>query len=155
MQSLTAGLDPAEAARLREAMAEPAGQVDPAALSPAARTVYPLLTRLTIDEVESATDALPQALRDRLDALSPMAYLPNLRSPIIVLMHAHDDSVIPRTESLQLRDALADRPGLRYTEFIMFKHLDPSKVQMRILPLLRELGRFYLALYPMFRGGTG
>ncbi len=37
----------------------------------------------------------------------------------------------------------------------MFKHLDPSKVQMHLLPLLRELWRFSLALYPMFRQAAG
>jgi hypothetical protein len=74
---------------------------------------------------------------------------------VIVLMHDHDDPVIPRTESLALRDALASRPGLHYTEFTMFKHLDPSRVNLPLLPLLRELGRFYLAMYPIFRRAAG
>lgn len=155
VHSLTAGLDEAEAARLREAMAAPDGMVDPSKLSPAGRRILPLLGRLSTDEVDDAIAALPPALLRDLDAASPLTHLPDLRAPLIVLMHDHDDPVIPRTESLRLRDALADRPALRYTEFTMFKHLDPSKVQMRPLPLLRELGRFYLAMYPIFRRAAG
>lgn len=66
-------------------------------------------------------------------------------------MHDHDDPVIPMSESVRLRDALAGRAGVHYTEFVMFKHLDPTKVRLHLLPLLRELGRFYLALYAVFR----
>lgn len=155
VQSLTAHLDPAEAAWLREAMAEPSGDIDPTGLSPAGRQVLPLLGPLSTEEVDDAIAALPPALLRDLDAASPLTHLDGLRAPLIVLMHDHDDPVIPRTESLRLRDALATRPGLRYTEFTMFRHLDPSKVQMRLPPLLRELGRFYLAMYPIFRRAAG
>jgi dienelactone hydrolase len=154
VHSLTAHLEPIEAARLREAMAEPTGRVDPGGLSPEARVVYPLLTALTLDEVRAALNVLPQELRDRLDAMSPLSYLPGLRAPLLVLMHDRDDPVIPIDESKLLWAALAGRPGLRCTEFTMFKHLDPTKVKLRIPQLLRELNRFYRSLYPIFRQTT-
>jgi dienelactone hydrolase len=155
VQTLTTGLGPDEAARLREALAERDGQVDPRTLSPEGQAVYPLLTALSADQVEAALQALPRALQDRLEAMSPLRYLPDLHAPLVVLMHDRDDSVIPIEESKRLRDALIGRSGVRYTEFVMFKHLDPTKVQLHLFPLLRELGRFYLALYPVFRRAAG
>jgi dienelactone hydrolase len=154
LHSLTAHLAPDEATTLRAAFSDPDGTIDPDELTPVGRQILPLLMRLTEAEVDAAIEALPRELRARLDAMSPERYLPDLHAPLVVLMHDHDDPVIPRTESLRLRDALAGRPGLRYTEFTMFRHLDPSKVKMRLPALLRELGRFYLALYPVFRHAT-
>ena len=42
-------------------------------------------------------------------------------------------------------------PAVRYTEFTMFKHLDPTKVRLPLVALARELGKFYLFVYPVFR----
>ena len=151
VHSLTTHLEPAEAERLREAMAEPTGHVEPDELSADARFVYPLLTALTLEEARAALGRLPQELRDRLDAMSPLSCLPDLHAPLLVLMHDLDDPVIPIGESKQLWAALAGRPGLRCIEFTMFKHLDPTKVKLHVPQLLRELARFYLALYPIFR----
>jgi hypothetical protein len=151
VHSLTAGLAPAESDRLRTELAEPDGMLDPTTLSPQGRAVRRLLARLPVDQVGPAIEALPPELRTRLDAMSPDRCVANLRAPLVILMHDHDDPVIPRTESLALRDALAGHPGLRYTEFVMFKHLDPSRVTLGPLPLLRELARFCRALYPLFR----
>jgi hypothetical protein len=51
-----------------------------------------------------------------------------------------------------LRAALSATAGrLRYTEFTMFEHMDPTKRQLPLLRLARELGKFYGALYPVFR----
>jgi acetyl esterase/lipase len=151
VHSLTAVLEPDEATLLRDALAERNGPFEPHGLSATGRAIYPLLTALTADQAETALRQLPPALQARLDALSPIKYLPDLHAPLIVLMHDRDDPVIPQGESLRLRDALADRPGVQYTEFVMFKHLDPTKVHLHLLPLLRELGRFSVALYPVFR----
>jgi hypothetical protein len=151
VHSLTEHLEPSEAARLREAMAEPTGHVDADELSTESRIIYPLLTALTLDEVQAALDRLPPELRERLDAMSPLACLPDLHAPLLVLMHDRDDPVIPIGESKLLWDALAGRPGVRTTEFTMFKHLDPTKVKLHIPQLVRELARFYLSLYPIFR----
>jgi hypothetical protein len=151
VHTLTADLESEEAVRLRAALAEPDGALDPASLSPAGRAVYPLLTALTDDQFEPALHQLPTTLRERLDAMSPLTYVADLRVPVVVLMHDQDDPVIPQAESVCLREALAGRADVRYTVFVMFKHLDPAKVRLALLPLLRELARFCRALYPMFR----
>lgn len=152
---LTADLESKEATLLREALAQPDGKLNPDLLSPTGQLVYPLLTTLTTAEAETALRRLPPSLQRRLELLSPVTYLADLRAPVIALMHDRDDPVIPITETERLRDALANRTGVRFTNFMMFKHLDPTKVRLRPLPLLRELGKFYLALYPMFRRAAG
>jgi hypothetical protein len=154
VHSMTAVLDAEEATKLREAFADPTGQLDSSELSELGQVIAPLLVEMSSEQAESEFSRLPPELQARFDAMSPMSYLEDLEAPLISLMHDRDDPVIPPSESEALRDALADRPGLRYTEFIMFKHLDPTKVQLHLLPLLRELGRFVLALYPTFRRVT-
>ena len=66
-------------------------------------------------------------------------------------MHDRDDHVIPVSESRALRDALSDHPGLRYTEFTVFRHLDPTKGSPPPLYLARELWRFARAIHPLFQ----
>ena len=70
---------------------------------------------------------------------------------MIGLLHDRPDLVIPVGESRHLWSALGGRPGVRYTEFTMFDHMDPTKVRLPLVRLCRELGKFYLALYPVFR----
>jgi hypothetical protein len=67
-----------------------------------------------------------------------------------VLLHDRDDPVIPLSESHCLRDELVDRGGLHYTEFTVFKHLDPTKSNPKPIALARELVRFARAIYPLF-----
>jgi hypothetical protein len=89
-------------------------------------------------------------MQEWLNAMSPMTYLPDVRAPLIVLLHDRDDPVIPVAESRQLRDALAGRGGVHYTEFTVFKHLDPTRSHPSPLALARELVRFARAMYPLF-----
>ena len=58
--------------------------------------------------------------------------------------------VIPVGESRRLRDALSDRGPVSYTEFTVFKHLDPTKGHPSPIALARELVRFGRAIYPVF-----
>jgi hypothetical protein len=67
---------------------------------------------------------------------------------VLVILHDRGDAVIPVGESRQLRSALAGRAGVRYTE-LGFQHLSPFG--MAPFRLLRELGKFYRAIYPVFR----
>ena len=151
VRSLTAVLAPDEAARLRIACADRGGQVDAGALSQDGRAVYPLLTALDVGSAEAALGQLSTAQQERLDAMSPLAYVADIRAPLILLAHDRDDAVIPIGESQRLRAALSGRAGVRYTEFRMFKHLDPTKVRLPLVALARELGKFYLFVYPVFR----
>jgi dienelactone hydrolase len=151
VRSLTAVLEPAEADRIRNALNDEGESIDPRELSEDGMAVYPLLMSLDVDEADAALQELPNPMQERLNSMSPMTYLDNIHAPLIVLCHDRDDQVIPIDESRRLWSALSHRPGVQYTEFVMFKHLDPSKVKLSVLPLVRELARFYLAMYPLFR----
>src|SRR6266536_1978017 len=67
-------------------------------------------------------------------------------------LHDRDDAVVPVGESRSLRDALAGRSGVRYTEFTVFRHMDPSKGKPSPIALVRELAGFGGAIYPLFDG---
>ena len=83
----------------------------------------------------------------RLDAMSPMECLMDIRAPLVVLAHDVDDAVIPIEESRGLVTAFSARAGVRFTELTMFKHLYPTKVH---LPPV-ELAAFVRSVYPIFR----
>ena len=91
------------------------------------------------------------ALHARLAALSPLQYVPDIQAPLLVVLHDRDDLVIPVGESRRLRAALAGRTGVSYTEFTLFQHMDPTKGRLSPLGLMRQLGRFFHAVYPVFR----
>jgi len=150
VHSVTALLDSNEAELLRDACAQRQGEVDESRLSDAGRVVLPLLGALEPEEAENALRRLPPALCERLSAMSPINYISDIRAPLIVLLHDRDDPVIPVGESRCLRAALSDRDGVHYTEFTVFKHLDPTKGNPKPIPLARELVRFALAIYPLF-----
>jgi len=151
VRTLTDVLEPGEAERLRTACAERGGSLDGCDLSTEGLAVYSLLTALDTSAVEAALDRLPTAMRERLEAMSPIRHLRDIHAPLILLAHDCDDPVIPIGESRRLVAALDGRAGVRYTEFRMFKHLDPSKVRLPLVALARELAKFYRAVYPMFR----
>ncbi len=151
VRSLTAPLDRSEAELLRNAFSDRTGHLDGHDLSEAGRAVYRLLSATDVDEAEAALQRLPPAMQERLTAMSPMSYLQDLHAPLIVLGHDRDDVVIPVSESRRLRSALSGRPGVHYTEFGMFQHMDPTKRKLSPLRLVRELGKFYLCVYPLFR----
>ncbi|MEK6206628.1 MAG: hypothetical protein AABM32_03210 [Chloroflexota bacterium] len=151
VQSMTAVLDTSEAELLRAALAEPTGSVDIAALSGDGRAIYPLLTALDANGAEQALQRLPAKLRERLDALSPIGYLKEIRAPLITIAHDRDDAVIPVDESRQVWSALAGRAGVHYTELGMFQHMDPTKKRVSPLVMVRELAKFYHLVYPLFR----
>jgi hypothetical protein len=151
VRSLTDVLDPVEAEEIRTASSNEFESRQLCVHSDEAKAVIPLLTRLDVVQADAALRELPAPMRNRLDAMSPLNYIDDVQAPLIVLCHDRDDPVIPIDESRQLWSALSRRAGVHYTEFVMFKHLDPSKVKLSLLPLMREFARFYLAMYPLFR----
>ena len=150
VRSVTDTLAPHEAERLR-ADGSTDGEIDPAELSGDGRAVYALLTARDRDAAELALQALPQAMRRRLDAMSPLQHIGDIKAGLILVGHDRDDLVIPVGESRRLASALRARAGAKYTEYAMFQHADPTKRKLSPLRLIRELRRFYLSLYPMFR----
>jgi hypothetical protein len=150
VHSLTALLEGGEAERLRSAFVTERGHLDDCDLSADGQAVYALLTALSEDAAETALHGLPSIMQERLTALSPMNYLKDIQSPLIVLLHDCGDPVIPVGESRQLRTALAQHAGVQYTE-MQFHHLDPVKGKLPLFRLVRELGKFFRAVYPIFR----
>jgi hypothetical protein len=150
VHSLTDTLAPAEAERLRDAFASEGGQFDGGALSADGQAVFSLLTAPDVDAADTAHHGLPPVMQERLAALSPVNHLKDLHAPLIVLLHDRGDQVIPVGESRRLVSALSGRVGMQYTE-MGFQHLDPEKGKLPLPRLMRELGRFLLAVYPLFR----
>ena len=150
VHSVTALLEPGEAERLRSAFANESGHFDDRDLSADGQAVYSLLTARDEDDAETALHRLPPIMGERLAALSPLNYLQDIHAPLIVLLHDRGDQVIPVGESRRLHSALVGHAGVHYTE-MQFSHLDPVKGKLPLFRLLRELGKFFLAMYPMFR----
>jgi len=150
VHSLIALLEPGEAERLRSALANEEGHLDSRGLSAEGQAVYALLTARDADDAETALYCLPPIMQERLAALSPLNYLKNLHAPLIVLLHDRGDQVIPVGESRRLRSALGGHAGVHYTE-MLFQHLDPVKGKLPLFRLVQQLGKFFLAVYPLFR----
>lgn len=126
----------------------PPGHVEPSALSADGRAALRLLAA-GAEDVEAALGDLPLAAQALLTELSPLSHLDAVRARRIILMHDRFDHVIPVGESRRLRAALAGRPGVTYTELFM-RHLKmPNEFSLR--RIVRELARFFLAWYPLFR----
>jgi fermentation-respiration switch protein FrsA (DUF1100 family) len=90
-------------------------------------------------------------MRERLDAMSPLTHIEDIKAALIIVGHDRDDLVVPVGESRRLAVALSGRAGATYTEYGLFQHADPTKRKLPPVRLVRELRAFYLSLYPMFR----
>lgn len=148
--SMTAFLEPGEAEWLRSEFTSESGHPNPRDLSADGQAVYALLTARDEDEAEAELHHLPLNLRENLDNLSPMNYLKDIHAPLMVLLHDRGDQVIPVGESRRLRSALNGPAEVHYTE-MQFQHLDPVKAKLPLPLLLREFGKIFFAMYPMFR----
>jgi len=150
VHSMTGLLEPDEAEQLRNTFTNGSEHLAGRGLSADGQAVYSLITALNRDEAETALHRLPPIMQERLTALSPMNYLKDIRAPLIVLLHDRGDQVIPVGESRRLHSALAGHAGVHYTE-MQFRHLDPIKAKLPLFHLVREFGKFFYAVYPMFR----
>jgi hypothetical protein len=150
VHSVTAMLEPGEAEQLRSAITNERGHLESEFLSAEGQAVYSLLTAQDQEEAEIALQCLPAVMQERLAALSPLNYLKDIHAPLMILLHDRGDQVIPVGESRRLLPALAGRDGVHYTE-MGFQHLDPVKGKLPFLRLVQELGKFFRAVYPLFR----
>jgi dipeptidyl aminopeptidase/acylaminoacyl peptidase len=151
VRSVTDVLAVKEAELLQRAVLDGTGNVDAQELSSDGRRVYDLLRATDVREVDTALEELPEAMQQRLDAMSPLLYLHDVHAPLIAIGHDRDDLVIPVDESRRLRDALVGRSGVEYTEFAMFEHADPTKRHLSPVRMAQQLMKFYRHIYPMFR----
>ena len=150
IHSMTAFLEPDEAEWFRNVFVNECGPTGSRDLSADGQAVYALLTARDEGDAKAALHRLPPLMQERLAALSPMNYVKDIHAPLIVLLHDRGDQVIPVGESRRLCSTLAKHIGVHYTE-MQFQHLDPVKAKLPLIPLVRELGKFFLAMLPMFR----
>jgi dienelactone hydrolase len=150
IHSVTATLEPSEAEIIRKASTNDDLQISKGKLSEDGMAVYALLTAKSVDDANKALQNLPHSMKNRLGALSPMNYLKDIQAPLIILLHDRGDQVIPVGESQHLVAALAGHSGVHYTE-MQFSHLDPVKGKLPFFRLIRELGKFFRAVYPLFQ----
>jgi dienelactone hydrolase len=150
VHSVTAWLEAVEAERLRSAFATEGGRFDGGELSSDGQAVYSLLTAPDAEQAEAALHRLPAGMQENLSAMSPVNFVKDIHAPLMVFLHDRGDQVIPIDESRRLQPALAGRAGVHYTE-MQFQHLDPTKGKLPLPRLIRELGKFFFAVYPMFR----
>lgn len=99
---------------------------------------------------DAALRSLPPSAREDLDAMSPILHVSDIHAPCIAFGHDRDDVVIPIAESRRLAAALSGREGVRFTEYAMFQHADPTSRHLSPLAFAREVVRFYGSLYPLF-----
>ncbi len=150
VQGMTAWLEPGEAESLRNVFEKGNSPLDPRSLSAGGQAIYSLLAGPDENGAEIALHNLPPNMQALFPILSPLNYIKDVRTPLIVLLHDRGDPVIPVGESRRLNAALSGRSGVHYTE-MQFHHLDPSKGKLPLPRLMRELGKFLGAMYPMFR----
>jgi hypothetical protein len=148
IHSLTADLEPVEAVQLRKHFSSGEEQLEIARLSVQGRTIYELLSNPDAECAREIIIRLPGKFQADLSAMSPVNCAKNIQSPLIILLHDRGDKVIPVGESRRLHDLLASRTGVHYTE-LHFQHLNPANLPM--FRLIREMVRFYLALFPLFK----
>ena len=150
VHSVTVTLEPDEAEKIREASTNADVHLTGSKLSADGRAVYALLTAKNVGDAEKALQNLPHIMQERLSAMSPMNYLQDIQAPLIILLHDRGDQVIPVGESQRLVAALAGQSGMHYTE-MQFSHLDPVKGKLPFFRLVGEFGKFFRAIYPLFR----
>jgi acetyl esterase/lipase len=111
-------------------------------LSPDAQTVLRLASRPSWDEALALWEALPASARADWQTLSPRAVVQDIRT-FLVIMHDVSDPYIPAIESRRLAAALPPNVPRRVSEFNIFRHVMPSRIEDPVT-LVVDLTRLYL-----------
>jgi len=118
-----------------------------AALTPGGRDAYDFLSNRDPERVTELIERLPAAFLADMRALSPSLRLDGIQAEIFIL-HDRSDRFIPYVESRRLRDRLAGRPNLHYTELTVFEHVEPHS-EKGALALFLDGSRLYFRLYQL------
>ena len=148
-----------ERERLRAAFVDtpsaPLSESEIAALSDEAAAVRAMLSgdAKTPREALALIDRLSESSRAKLAAISPSSALGDLSARVLI-MHDREDALVPSEESRRLAAALAERGDFHYTEFSLFRHLDPTRP---VSPPVyaREVAKLYLHMYRVLRESRG
>ena len=126
-EALTAALD-AFAASGRAPPADPA--LVPRLDSAAAKAVYALLTAGSLEGARQVMGALPAAVREMLDGLSPIRHLSAIHADAFV-MYDTGDTYVPYGQSVELADGLRPLGRLaRSSQFRLFDHVEAKGVDL-------------------------
>ena len=120
-----------------------------AALSPAAKVVYELLSGPDLARARTLVDSLPASALATLEAISPISNIQNLKARVLI-MHDKEDTLVPSEESRRFADALPAESNTYYTEFSLFQHLDPTRPVSPPI-YVKELWKLYLHMYNVLR----
>jgi hypothetical protein len=94
-------------------------------LSPEAKSLLEIFTASSPDEFRKRLNDGPEALRRRLDALSPSRFVQQIQAPII-LVHGINDPAIPAQQAVKLAEAArANGLDCSLTILRMYGHVHP------------------------------
>ncbi|MBI4201362.1 MAG: hypothetical protein HY531_03610 [Chloroflexi bacterium] len=130
----------------------PAEEVSPALLSEQGRTVYRLLSGVTVEEARSLLNSLPAGFRSELERMSPSTGIGGLKAPVLI-MHDREDAAVAAEESRRLAEALEGRGRVHYTEFSLFQHVDPTR-PLAPPEMARESWKLLMHMYNIMRLGA-
>ncbi len=125
------------------------GSPPPPAISDEARTVYDLFTAPDLGTAYRHLERLPPQAMARLHAISP-SYTDGSLPAKLLLMHDHNDSLVPSEESRRLYDAWHSDAEIHYTEFTFFDHVEPSRSVSRI-EFAKESAKLMSQMYRLMR----
>ena len=126
--------------------------VDPQTLSDESRTVHSLLQGVPREEADAYRTGIPAETLRGFDVISPSQYIDDLEAPLLI-MHDREDKLVPAFESRRLRDALADRDNVRYTEFGLFDHVTPE-IRLGPWDTAKELRKLFQHLHGILMQAT-
>ena len=121
-------------------------------LSDEGKAVYTLLMGVPREEADAYRSRMPAATLERGDSISPSQYIDDLEAELLI-MHDREDKLVPAFESRRLRDALADRGNVRYTEFGLFDHVTPE-IRLGLWDTAKELRKLFLHLHGILMQAT-
>ncbi|HKZ27890.1 MAG TPA: hypothetical protein VJ086_08380, partial [Rubrobacteraceae bacterium] len=116
-------------------------------LSPEGRATYEFLSNRDPSRFEELLEGLPQPALEALELLSPRRRVEEVRAELFIL-HDQGDTFIPYVESRRLRDRLAGRENVHYTELAIFEHVEPTS-EKGALALFLDGSKLYYRLYQL------
>ena len=115
-------------------------------LTPNAQTILRIMWAEDAAEARKLLSDLPPDARALMERLSPDTNLDRLKTKMFI-MHDRNDTTVPFVESRRLARALDElgRPSV-YTEFDLFKHVDPVQ-PLEPTKMVGEISRLFWHIY--------